>query len=727
MMGKYPEAFLQPFYGVFNMHTLFDSAQGSWNWFVYQKHATAKGAQIALDADGKIGRHFSAAESLAQLNVTIEFQSDSQAELSINLHPYYVKLNTRCFNQSYISRTLHVFVLTRCENLRILVDQTNRLTIRYANGEICVSLNGQKMSFRSAYRPDLSRFEFYTSKSLTLRRLHLEGSEHPNPIIVKPVDKLAIHTVFDFSDDIMTAPCGTRELDELMKANANLDVKRIYWSDFGELSQGFWNSFYYFNAEKTFSLLGDHVRASCEAAHKNGMEYFTILRPFDMHVSGLTFAWNSELARKYGKQNVMDGQAVIGLNFPLEHPELCMRRRHADLHQNPPSKIVVTSLKPIPTNTLVTLWCSDDNGTYQPSAAEVRVEGHQIVIENFDANRSFYAIETPVRRNYNGIFNEIQNLVAIYDKADNRMEGSLSFHPRTFRDMQDWGNHSDRINATDGDFRKGGFFFDNPNFGMPNVVYPGISTRITCAALDNSFGVVGVTCRKNSHISGCMSPAQPEAREFWFQLIQHALECNVDGVDIRVSSHLNILEWDQYGFEQPVVEAYKKRFGVDILTQPYDARNLRMIRGEFYTEFLKQASELVHRYDKKFIVHICDMMEGTPDTSTVMEMHWDWQNWLATVAPDEVTFKAFVPDGYDTYFGRELIAACRQRNIKVNFSPWLHCMEDYAKINDMARFGCNAFLIYENATVFGLKLDGTVTVLQPKLIDVLKKLKVDQR
>ena len=219
------------------MHTLFDSAQGSWNWFNIQKNTTIKGATIVLNVDGKIGRHFSTSESLDQLIVTTEFQCDSQAELTINLHPYHVFLNDR-FNQSYISRTRAEFFLTHGNDLRIIANKTNRLTIHYSNGEIRVILNDREMSFRSEYCPDLSSFEFHTTKSLTLHRLHLEGSEQPNPITVKPVDKLVTYSTFDFIDDIQTAPCGTGELDTLMKANADLNIKRIYWIDHGEPSQG---------------------------------------------------------------------------------------------------------------------------------------------------------------------------------------------------------------------------------------------------------------------------------------------------------------------------------------------------------------------------------------------------------------------------------------------------------------------------------------------------------
>ena len=78
----------------------------------------------------------------------------------------------------------------------------------------------------------------------------------------------------------------------------------------------------------------------------------------------------------------------------------------------------------------------------------------------------------------------------------------------------------------------------------------------------------------------------------------------------------------------------------------------RRLRGQYYTEFLKEAKEEIHRHGKKLQLHMFDMMEGAPDKSTMMEIYFDWRSWLEQGIPDEVTLKNFHSNPHKIHFGR---------------------------------------------------------------------------
>lgn len=45
---------------------------------------------------------------------------------------------------------------------------------------------------------------------------------------------------------------------------------------------------------------------------------------------------------------------------------------------------------------------------------------------------------------------------------------------------------------------------------------------------------------------------------------------------------------DEFGFNEPIVEEYRKRYGVDILTEDYDKQKLADLRGEYLTQFFRE-------------------------------------------------------------------------------------------------------------------------------------------
>lgn len=89
---------------------------------------------------------------------------------------------------------------------------------------------------------------------------------------------------------------------------------------------------------------------------------------------------------------------------------------------------------------------------------------------------------------------------------------------------------------------------------------------------------------------GPVSFAYPEARKFLVDLYAGLVKdrgydgltfhCYIENFDIRFE--------DEFGFNEPIRQEFKKRHGVDIRTQPYDREALADLRGEYLTQFFRE-------------------------------------------------------------------------------------------------------------------------------------------
>ena len=261
-----------------------------------------------------------------------------------------------------------------------------------------------------------------------------------------------------------------------------------------------------------------------------------------------------------------------------------------------------------------------------------------------------------------------------------------------------------------------GFDFDGLRWYVPSGVLCGDAVPNNYHQFDPEANVVGIAIGFNKYVPGAMCPSEPKARSYWLSLIHDALDCGVDGVDVRVSSHLDILKWGEYGFNVPIVKEYQKRYNINILEQNFDKSLLRKLRGEYYTEFLKIASQLIKQREKKVQFHIEDVMEGTPDKSTMMEIHWDWQKWVEDLRPDGITFKTINSDNYRSYYAQKVLGKCNEHKIPVDYCVFTHCVKDYKKcFESLAKLGFSAVNLYEFASYYKAQ-DGKLIPLQEKLI-----------
>jgi hypothetical protein len=152
------------------------------------------------------------------------------------------------------------------------------------------------------------------------------------------------------------------------------------------------------------------------------------------------------------------------------------------------------------------------------------------------------------------------------------------------------------------------------------------------------------------------------------------------------------------------------------------------LQGEFFTKFLKTAKQTIHERGRKLQLHMEDTMEGTPDAPTMMDIHWDWQGWLKEGIPDEVTYKALYANSYRSYMGRTLLEQCHKKGIPVYYCPFIHCLLGQvpdlwkAGLKDLRQSGLDGLIVYENATIYKSRLDGSIESLYPDFMQTIKQL-----
>ena len=110
-----------------------------------------------------------------------------------------------------------------------------------------------------------------------------------------------------------------------------------------------------------------------------------------------------------------------------------------------------------------------------------------------------------------------------------------------------------------------------------------------------------------TRFNGLISYAWPEARAFRVAQATELLDLGADGIHCSTSAHCrhlpNVEGDDFYGFETPVVEEFRRRFGVDIRkADTFDKEAWHTIKGEFMNQLYRELGQVCHSRGREFWV-----------------------------------------------------------------------------------------------------------------------------
>lgn len=174
--------------------------------------------------------------------------------------------------------------------------------------------------------------------------------------------------------------------------------------------------------------------------------------------------------------------------------------------------------------------------------------------------------------------------------------------------------------------------------------------------------------RKGNVQWGVREMAYPLARQHkideYVKLVQ---KYHPDGVFFYLHSHSAAgFHGDQFGFNQPIVDEYKKRYGINILTDPrfnfedpsFDPANemvekWRALRGEYLTTFFREAKTALQKEEPGLGIAI-NTQGGDWLGPPFGNMKTDWRTWIKEGLANILLLRTWMAGGCGAYdFGKE--------------------------------------------------------------------------
>ncbi|MFA7160915.1 MAG: hypothetical protein WC299_16585, partial [Kiritimatiellia bacterium] len=463
----------------------------------------------------------------------------------------------------------------------------------------------------------------------------------------------------DFFDDLINAPFNRKMFDELFAEFKTWGVRRCHWIDYGPMANGWWDHCplgVAENAAKTFEQVGEILPAAVRAAHAHGIEIFGMFKPFDLGLHR-SFGDGTPEAKAKGRLQRIGGPVGWVANFPAEQREFITCRKPGAF--GPAENDVFTRIDLVKEDDNacafsvrdLSLYVSDDNASYRPYEGPLLrqevIEDYPVYEHTASGGRKTSRVRRARVMRLDGLciaqpylalcapgrdrsfMNTLINLVHVFGKKGEERRLTFGIQSR-IRQKPD-----DKEPA----FARSGIEFDHwPD--TPSAVFPGYDVIASPVALDNNYGCMAVARGKAAGPMAILSPSFVETRQWWLSVLGGMLDAGVDGIELRVRNHHSEVAWGEFGFEQPIVDDFKRRHGVDLLaTDDFDRAAFRRLRGEAYTQFYREARQLCRSRGRPLGLHVSVTMNMEPEEGSAMEIHWDWRTWLKEKLADSVTMK----------------------------------------------------------------------------------------
>lgn len=564
-----------------------------------------------------------------------------------------------------------------------------------------------------------------------------------------------LEVAVDFPDDLLFAAYDRDMFDRLFREFKSWGTKRVQWlhyqPDWFDYTSSKRISSNYFRTRET---VGDVLKTAVDAAHAHGIELYGVFKPFDIGAQD-SYGEGTVEAKTSGKAQRVGGPVGWMMDFVAEHPEYLMARKPGNFGPakneifNQIDLVKEDDSSPALSINDIEIWVSNDNAVYQPYCGPVEKKE---VIEDYPAwehtasggrltgqkkrclvfrfgnlriPEKYIALAS--RKKANSFGNTFVNLIHVFGEKGEERLLTYGARPR----CGDPGDCKDYKWMDENKFQEAGVEFD---------MYPGGPTANSSGSdgicrrfvFDGGNGFLAVARGKDRGELAAFSPSFKAARDFWLEVVRDILSAGADGVDLRFANHQWTFAWDEFGFEEPVVEEFKRRYGVDLLaTDDFDRAALCRLRGAAYTQFYREAKKLVSNFGKKMGLHIEPSMSIEPEFGGPMGLHLDWRTWIKEGLADSITMKDVIPG---SQFAHEILSYTRPRGLPVVYSKWNSLWAGPGNvqttrqcINAAKQGGYDGFQFYECSAVVKGKSDGNIIMEQPALREVFRDIFLKNR
>jgi hypothetical protein len=570
-----------------------------------------------------------------------------------------------------------------------------------------------------------------------------------------PVD---FHVTIDFFDDLFYGRSDWNEplLRRLVAGFADRGVSVVHWIDYGGISDGGWDAGSYFDPEgkgqRFIRSVPDPLSVVCDEAHRRGMQAWSVLKMHDLAL-GLPYAsfpLGSGPQPPVGLPHI-GGTGAWALRWLREHPDILWRLHPALLSPDSGRPIHTirlwheSAVAPDPMPEL-SIWVSQDNGAYRPYRGplqlvrEVRTrcpplfapaplrrlapEGRFFCIEfsGLDIREPFLCLHP---RQPVALANTLAALLEVHDSQGDPVAvtyGMAAYQPygQAGHDWRQVGIAFDTSRRTLLPGRGKHYSAGRARFSLADRLTGSPNGQVVRGGSnDGETVILGLARGRNEFLSGLVDVAHPSVRTWMLTRMEKAVQAGADAIDIRCGSHAETLDWENYGFGKPALAEFRRRYGVNPATQPFDRRAWQELQGEYFDGFVEQAATFVHAQGKKFCMHLLPVMEGSPDWPGGVAFHnqrWNWRRWLENGWLDCLTLKGCQPG--QNPFVEAMSLCCRhgQSTILNNKAggtdpetSWL------TLIGQASAAGLHGFNLYESASLVRLDEQGALTYKHPRL------------
>jgi len=537
----------------------------------------------------------------------------------------------------------------------------------------------------------------------------------------------------DYPDNIGICDClyNRAQMDSLHKYLASIGVTRHQW-----IIDTMWNI--YDDNQSGFDTLAEAV----ESAHAHGLEFYAEIKPFEG--AGGINALPHSLPLPKGAIAVKDIRGIIPRMRPFvaSHPHMCLKRRPGSYEFRGP----VTSIRLIkgddqPTRIRpehLSIWTSSSNNRFSryegplsfresvewrptfPGATTTSVIGNQYRILHLEglkipADHKYILIRCSLSDGRGDFTNERGNIVELEGPDHENIPFILSTGFVNYKDERErWTRPGIRnqlcrytqlpeVQAILNDPEKWKEHFQD--FCSFNEGSP-----LTDLYTLDKEGYIAVACGKPEYNLGHLHPIYPEVREHWLDEVRYCLDRGVDGINIRQANHTRSAEPWEYGFNDPVIEATGGRT---------DYPSIMRVNGDAYTQFLREARDLIKSRGKSLTIHLNAQILAPDDRGLILRyppnFEWQCETWVNEIA-DDLEFRKYwtlrpwnLPPVLDKFISvtkaanKPLYFQSRFRELTVE-GPNNRLREELELIRNYPELG--GFVLYETAYVTRINQNG---------------------
>jgi len=144
---------------------------------------------------------------------------------------------------------------------------------------------------------------------------------------------------------------------------------------------------------------------------------------------------------------------------------------------------------------------------------------------------------------------------------------------------------------------------------------------------------------------GPLEFAYPEARRAMSEyLTRYVVDGGYDGLSLLTyAENFSQRYEDEFGYSEPIVKEFQKRYGVNILQGKFDRQKWRRLRGEYVEQFLRELRTKLAEHGRRLAIVVDGRDPARPvkwnidgGVRTAGSLQWSPRHWLTTATVDEM-------------------------------------------------------------------------------------------